>query len=76
MFAWTLLLAPVTSWIYVGFALVGGLYFVVMAHKLHAGVKAGRDVSPMKLFHLSNIYLCGLFLAIAIDAAIALPTVL
>jgi len=76
MVAWTLLLAPVTSWIYVGFALAGGSYFVVMAHKLHAGVKAGRETSPMRLFHLSNLYLCGLFLAIAVDAAIGLPTVL
>jgi protoheme IX farnesyltransferase len=30
----------------------------------------------MRLFHLSNLYLCGLFLAIAVDAAIGLPTVL
>jgi len=76
MAAWTLLLAPVTSWIYVGFALVGGVYFVVMAHRLHSAVKAGREVSPMRLFHLSNLYLCGLFLAIAVDAAIGLPTVI
>ncbi|WP_181782229.1 heme o synthase [Pseudonocardia pini] len=76
MVVWTLLLAPVTSWIYVAFALVAGAYFVVMAHRLHTGVKAGREVSPMRLFHLSNLYLCGLFLAIAVDAAIGLPTVL
>jgi protoheme IX farnesyltransferase len=28
----------------------------------------------MKLFHLSNAYLCGLFVAIAVDAVIGLPT--
>ncbi|WP_345412819.1 heme o synthase [Pseudonocardia xishanensis] len=76
MVAWTLLLAPVTSWIYLGFALVAGAYFVVMAHRLHTGVKAGREVSPMRLFHLSNLYLCGLFLAVAVDAAVGLPTVI
>ncbi|WP_425569458.1 heme o synthase [Pseudonocardia yuanmonensis] len=76
MALWTFLLLPVTSWIYVAFALLGGVYFVVTAHRLHAGVKAGREVAPMRLFHLSNLYLCGLFLTIAVDAAIGLPTVL
>jgi protoheme IX farnesyltransferase len=27
----------------------------------------------MKLFHLSNMYLCGLFAAIAVDAVVGLP---
>jgi len=40
---------------------------------LHTAVAAGRDVAPMKLFHLSNMYLCGLFAAIAVDAAVGLP---
>lgn len=73
MALWSLLLLPVTSWIYATVAVAGGLYFVAMAHRLHAGVVAGRDVKPMKLFHLSNMYLCGLFAAIAVDAAIGLP---
>jgi len=30
-------------------------------------------VVPMRLFHLSNIYLCVLFAAIAVDAALGLP---
>lgn len=76
MALWTFLLLPVTSWIYAAFALAGGVYFVVSAHRLHAGVKAGREVAPMRLFHLSNLYLCGLFLTIAVDAAVGLPTVL
>jgi protoheme IX farnesyltransferase len=75
MAAWTFLLLPVTSWIYAAFALAGGAYFVVTAHRLHAGVKAGREVAPMRLFHLSNLYLCGLFLTLAVDAAVGLPTV-
>jgi protoheme IX farnesyltransferase len=46
---------------------------VFQAHRLHAAVAAGRDVTPMKLFHLSNMYLCVLFAAIAVDAAVGLP---
>jgi heme o synthase len=75
MAAWTLLLVPATSWIYTGVALIGGAWFVFQAHRLHAGVAAGRDVTPMKLFHLSNMYLCILFAAIAVDAAVGLPVV-
>ncbi|MGD9528272.1 heme o synthase [Pseudonocardia sp.] len=76
MAAWTLLLLPVTSWIYAVVAVVGGLYFVAKAHRLHAGVVAGREVNPMSLFHLSNMYLCVLFAAIAVDAAVGLPVLL
>jgi len=73
MVATTLLLLPVTSWIYAPAALLGGAWFLAQAHRLHAGVVAGREVSPMALFHRSNAYLCGLFVAIAVDAAIGLP---
>ena len=73
MALWTLLLLPVTSWIYAAVAVAGGAYFVLRAHALHAAVTAGRDVSPMRLFHLSNMYLCVLFAAIAVDAAVGLP---
>jgi len=73
MAAWSLLLLPVTSWVYAVVAVVGGAYFVAVGHRLHTGVTAGRDVDPMKLFHLSNAYLCALFAAIAVDAALALP---
>jgi heme o synthase len=73
MALWSLLLVPVTSWVYAVVAALAGAWFVAMAHRLHAGVAAGRDVSPMRLFHLSNAYLCGLFAAIAVDAVIGLP---
>ena len=73
MAAWTFLLLPATSWIYAAVAVLGGAYFVFKAHRLHAEVAGGRETQPMKLFHLSNIYLCGLFLAIAVDAAVGLP---
>ena len=73
MAAWTLLLLPATSWVYAVVAVLGGAWFVLHAHRLHAGVLAGREVAPMRLFHLSNAYLCVLFAAIAVDAAIGLP---
>jgi protoheme IX farnesyltransferase len=75
MALWSLLLVPVTSWVYAGAALAGGAWFVVMSHRLHAAVKAGAEPKPMRLFHLSNTYLCGLFLVIAVDAALALPVI-
>lgn len=73
MVAWSLLLLPVTSWVYLAVALLGGAYFVFRAHRLHHQVKEGGEISPMPLFHLSNIYLCVLFAAIAVDAALGLP---
>jgi protoheme IX farnesyltransferase len=70
---WSLLLLPATSWIYAVAAVAGGAWFLGKAHRLHVGVVAGREVAPMKLFHLSNMYLCGLFAAIAVDAVVGLP---
>ena len=69
----TLLLLPVTSWIYAAVAVLIGAWFVFSAHRLHHDIVAGHDVTPMKLFHLSNAYLCALFAAIAVDAAVGLP---
>jgi protoheme IX farnesyltransferase len=76
MAAWTLLLLPATSWIYASVAVLGGAYFVIRAQLLHRAVARGAEPQPMKLFHLSNMYLCVLFVAIAVDAAVALPPVL
>lgn len=73
MAAVTLLLLPVTSWVYAVAAVLGGAWFLYSAHRLHHDVASGRDVTPMKLFHLSNAYLCLLFAAIAVDAALGLP---
>ncbi len=73
MALWSLLLVPVTSWVYLVAACLGGGWFVVMAHRLHAVVRTGGEAQPMRLFHLSNSYLCGLFLTIAVDAALGLP---
>ena len=74
MAVWSLLLVPATSWIYAVVAVALGAFFLFRAHRLHAGVVAGREVSSMALFHRSNAYLCGLFVAIAVDAAVGLPT--
>nr|WP_245606998.1 heme o synthase [Pseudonocardia spinosispora] len=73
MAAWSLLLLPVTSWVYLAFAVVAGGWFIVMAHRLHSAVRAGHPAKPMRLFHMSNTYLCGLFILVAADAALGLP---
>ena len=70
---WRLLLLPVTSWVYAVVAVLGGTWFVLQAHRLHGSVAAGREVAPMRLFHLSNAYLCVLFASIAVDAALGFP---
>jgi protoheme IX farnesyltransferase len=73
MALWSLLLVPVTSWVYAVVAVLAGGWFVAMAHRLHTAVKAGEPARPMRLFHLSNTYLCGLFITVAVDAALGLP---
>ena len=73
MAAWSLLLVPATSWIYAVVAVLAGAVFVLRAHLLHRTVARGGEAQPMRLFHLSNMYLCVLFAAIAVDAAVGLP---
>ncbi len=70
MVAWSLLLVPVTSWIYAAVATLAGGWFVLMAHRLHAAVRRGVVVNPMRLFHLSNSYLALVFVAIAVDSVL------
>lgn len=69
----TLLLVPATSWIYFAGAALFGAVFLVTAQRLHSAVRNGSGVRPMKLFHLSNLYLALVFIAIAVDAAVGLP---
>ncbi|MFD2416147.1 heme o synthase [Amycolatopsis pigmentata] len=73
MVGWTLLLVPATSWLYAGFALVAGAWFLFYAHRLHGEVKRGAKTKPMALFHRSNTYLMVVFCALAIDSAIGMP---
>ncbi|MGH3751420.1 MAG: heme o synthase [Pseudonocardiaceae bacterium] len=70
MAVWSLLLVPVTSWVYAVVAVLAGGWFVVLAHRLHAAVRRGLAVNPMRLFHASNTYLALLFVAIAVDSVL------
>jgi protoheme IX farnesyltransferase len=73
MVVWSALLVPATSWIYLGAAVLGGAWFLVAAHRLDAAVKRDEVVQSMRLFHLSNTYLTGLFVAVAVDSALGWP---
>ncbi|GAA2359000.1 heme o synthase [Saccharopolyspora halophila] len=73
MVVWSLLLVPATGWLYAAFALATGVWFLVLAHLLHARVKRGVPAKPMHLFHLSNTYLMLVFVALAVDSALGLP---
>ena len=42
--------------------------------RLHAGVRRGEAVKPLKLFLQSNNYLAAVFCALAVDSAIGLQT--
>lgn len=69
LFASTLLLIPVAGMglIYTATAVISGGWFLYMANKLYKEGQAGTLKRPMSLFHLSNIYLTALFVAVAID---------
>ncbi|NMO89693.1 heme o synthase [Actinomycetospora sp. TBRC 11914] len=73
MVAWSALLIPATSWIYLATAVVGGVWFLVAAHRLDRAVHRDEVVNSMRLFHLSNTYLTGLFVAVAVDSAFGWP---
>jgi heme o synthase len=73
MVIWSALLVPATSWIYLGAAVLGGVWFLVAAHRLDAAVRRDEVVQSMRLFHLSNTYLTGLFVAVAVDSALGWP---
>ena len=68
MVAATLLVAPYAGWIYGGCAVALGAWFLREAHRLRAGIAAGSSPAPMRLFHLSIVYLTLLFAVVAITA--------
>ncbi|HTY27093.1 MAG TPA: heme o synthase [Mycobacterium sp.] len=70
----TLALIPATGWLYASVASLAGAWFLVMALRLHAGVRRGESVKPLRLFLQSNNYLAVVFVALALDSAINLPT--
>lgn len=68
----TLLLIPVAGMglIYALTAIIGSGWFILAAYRLYREGKAGELKRPMSLFHLSNLYLTALFVAIAIDSIV------
>ena len=70
----TLALIPAAGWLYAAVAVLAGAWFLTLAHRLHAGVRRGEAVKPLKLFLQSNNYLAAVFCALAVDSALALPT--
>ena len=70
--ATSLALWPVadTSWVYPACAIVLGVVFLVSAHRMWARTKESEELTvirPMELFHVSNLYLALLFVAVALD---------
>jgi protoheme IX farnesyltransferase len=72
----TLALSLAAGWLYTTVAAVAGVWFLAMAHQLYAGVRRGEPVKPLRLFLQSNNYLAVVFCALALDSALALPTLL
>ena len=72
----SLALAPATGWLYAAVAALAGAWFLVIAHQLYADVRRGDPVTPLRLFLHSNNYLAVVFCALAVDSALALPTLL
>jgi heme o synthase len=72
----TLVLALAAGWLYTAVAVVAGVWFLAMAHQLYSGVRRGEPVKPLRLFLQSNNYLAVVFCALALDSALALPTLL
>jgi protoheme IX farnesyltransferase len=71
----TLALVPYAGWIYGVLAAGLGAWFVAEAHRLHARVAAAETGgqaqakgAPMRLFHLSIVYLTLLFAGVAVTA--------
>lgn len=71
----TFALIPAAGWIYAAGAVGFGIWFIVKAHMLEAGVHKGVEVKPLKLFILSNNYLAGVFVALSLDAILGLETI-
>jgi protoheme IX farnesyltransferase len=69
----TLALIPAAGWLYAAVAVAAGAWFLTLAYRLHAGVKRGEAVKPLRLFLHSNNYLAAVFCALAVDAVIPLP---
>ncbi|WP_394552171.1 heme o synthase [Agromyces sp. MMS24-JH15] len=74
LYAWatvacSLLLIPVADMglLYTAVAIVSGGWFIYETHRLYALAIRHEEVSPMRVFHGSIVYLSLLFLAVGID---------
>jgi len=72
----TLLLALATGWLYSVVALPAAAWLLVTARQLHVRSGRGEPVEPLRLFQRCNTYLGAVFCALAVDSALALPTLL
>jgi heme o synthase len=72
----TLLLALAAGWLYAAVALLAGSWVLAMAYQLQARVRRGDSAEPLTLFQRSNNYLSAVFCALAVDSALAQPTLL
>lgn len=54
---------------------VAGAWFLLMAHQLYRSVRGGAAVKPLRLFLQSNNYLAVVFVGLAVDSVLGLPTV-
>ena len=68
----TLLLIPVAGMgiIYALTAIIGSAWFILAAYRLYKEGNQGELAKPMNLFHLSNLYLTALFVAVALDVLV------
>jgi protoheme IX farnesyltransferase len=80
IYAWAvaasaLLLIPVAGmgWIYSITAGFSSGWFLIASYRLYKEGQLGELAKPMNLFHLSNLYLTALFVAVAVDVIIRLP---
>jgi heme o synthase len=64
----TLVLTPYAGWVYGCCAAGLGGWFLIEAHRLRGRIAAGSTPAPMRLFHLSIIYLTLLFAVVAVTA--------
>lgn len=76
----SLALVPVggMGWLYTVAALLAGAMYLVEAHRLLRGARAGLTggkLKPMRLFHYSITYLTIVFLAVAVDPLVHLPVI-
>lgn len=65
----SLLLVPIAGMglLYSTVAVVTGVWFIAECHRLYGLAIRGAEVSPMRVFHGSIVYLSLLFLAVGID---------